>query len=180
MALNPKEMAILKAISAKLDSDTVMLLTFMYHTERQSGSNAIVNANGKSPIDRAKSQYRYEGRIAKIKDIEAEIAAAKADPTSPWLWPNLADWHISGKPASNRKDEANWLALKLKKAVDWPTAEKILNGWKKTTNDFKDSRKYDTTGYTADNGQNLDITLEALAALGPGHTFTKILTPKKA
>ena len=180
MALKPNEMAILKAVSVNLDPDTVMVLTLMYHTELQSGPTAIVNSKGKTPIDRSKSQYRYEGFIAKKADLEAKIADAKANPQDPWLWPNLKDFCIMGTPVSSRKDEAHWLNLKLKKAVDWPTAQKILDGWKKSTNDFKDSRKYDKTGYTTDTNQALDITLEALTALGPGHTFTKVLTPKKA
>lgn len=179
MAHKSNEMAILKAVSVKLDPDTVLLLTFMYHTERQTGSSVILNANGKAPIDRTKSQYRYEGRIAKIKDIEAEIADAKAHPTDPWLWPGLNGWQISGTPASNRKDEARWLALKLKKAVDWSTAQKIFAGWKKSSNDYKDSRKYDLVGYTLPDGKAFELTPEAIKVAGCT-TFSKICTSKKA
>ena len=60
MALKPNEMAILKAVSVNLDPDTVMVLTLMYHTELQSGPTAIVNAKGKTSIDRSKSQYRRQ------------------------------------------------------------------------------------------------------------------------
>lgn len=165
-------MAILKAVSVKIDADTVALLTFMYHTETKTGPDNI------EKTDRSKSQYRYEGRIAKIADLEAEMAKMKAAPTDPWKWPGLDAWRCSYDSDATNARGAKWIASKLKKAVDWPTGKKILDGWKASKNDYKDNRKYDQTGYTAD-GQPFDITLESLIKLGPGKTFSKPLTPKK-
>lgn len=178
MACRPNEMAILKALSAYIDNDNIMLLTLMYHTEPHSGPDTILAPNGKAPVNHTKSWYKYYGRIIKKADLDNMIADAKAHSTDEWFWPNEPDFAIAGHTKSSRADEANWLRLKAKKAVDWPTAEKILNGWKRASNDFKDSRKYPTTGYTTDTGKTLDLTLENLKALGPNHTFTKALTKK--
>ena len=180
MAYRPDEMAILKVVSAKVDDDTLMLLALMYHTEPQTGDNIVLNPNGKPPIDRSKSWYKFIGRTAKISDLNAEIAYAKDHPTETWSWPSFPGYVIAGKEPSRLSDAARWLSLKIKKAVDWPTAEKIFKGWKRSTDDYKDSRKYDTTGYTTDDGKSLDITLDNIKALGPGHTFTKTICTKKA
>ena len=171
MASAQDVMAVLKGMSAKITPDETMVLCLMYHVELDPS-----DPEGKRK-NHAKSQYRYEGRIVKNADLLKEIEAMKASPTAPWLWPGIPDWKISYDSEATSKRGAKWLSDRLKKALDWDTAKKVLDGWKRSSNDFKDARKYDQTGYTAD-GKPFDITLENLKALGSGKTFTKILQPK--
>lgn len=170
-------MAILKAVSCKLSNGNVMVLSFMYHTELDPADPA-----GKKK-DRSKSQYRYEGIIFTEADLQAKIAQMKADPDAPWRWPSLETWRTSYDNEPTSKRGAKWLEARLKKAVDWKTCEKLMAGWKPSKNDFKDSRKYDTTGYMVANGpstgQLVDLKEDVLIALDPGTTFSKILTPKR-
>lgn len=174
MACPPDGMAILKGISAKLGNGNIMILAFMDHVELDPADPA-----GKKK-DRSKSQYRYEGRIIAEADLQNEIASMKNDPAQPWRWPSLDTWRIGYDNEYTNARGSKWLASRAKKAVEWPTAEKILNGWKASTNDFKDSRKYETTGYTDPSGATLDITLEAMKSLPSGATFSKVLRPKRA
>lgn len=171
MASENDVMAVLKGVSAKISPDETMVLSFMYHTELDPS-----DPEGKKK-NRAKSQYRYEGRVVKNADLQKEIDAMRADPTAPWRWPGLDGWRISYDCEATNKRGAKWLADRLKKALDWETAKKVLDGWKRSSNDFKEGRKYDQTGYVAD-GKPFDITLDGLKLLGPGKTFTKVLQPK--
>ena len=166
-------MSILKGVSAKVNDDTLMILAFMYHVELDPS-----DPEGKRK-NRSKSQYRYEGRIVKVDTLKEEIQAMKANPDAPWRWPSLPDWRTSYDNEPNNKRGAKWLEARIKKAVDWPTFEKLLNGWKPSSNDYKDSRKYEVQGYTCNNSP-LDITLDSIKALAPNTTFTKVLTPKRA
>ena len=164
-------MAILKAVSIKIDADTIAILSFMYHTETDP-------LTGKT--NRAKSQYRYEGRIVKIADLQKEIEDMKAKPTDAWKWPTLEDWRCSYDCEATNARGAKWLESRIKKALDWPTAEKVLGGWKPAKNDIKESRKYDITDYVSDGNTPMSITLDALVTLGAGHTFNKVLKAKTA
>lgn len=167
-------MAILKGVSAKLDNGNIMVLAFMDHIELDPTDPA-----GKKK-DRTKSQYRYEGRIVKEADLKAEVASMAAAPTEAWRWPNLENWRIGYDNEYTNGRGSRWLSSRIKKAVDWATCEKILNGWKFSSNDFKDSRKYETTGYTASDGTAFDISATSINALPAGATFSKVLTPKKS
>ena len=173
MADKPNIMAILKAVSIKVDPDTIAILSFMYHTEVDP-----LDPAGKRK-DRSKSQYRFEGRKVKVSDLQAEIAKMKADPDAPWAWPNLPDWTASYDGEAKNSRGAKWLADRIKKAKDLDTGFKILNGWKASSNDYKNSRKYELTGYTLPDGKTLDLTPETLKALDCT-TFSKIYTSKKA
>lgn len=164
-------MAILKAVSVKLDADTIAILSFMYHTELDPSDPA-----GKKK-DRSKSQYRYEGRVVKIADLQNEISKMKAEPDAPWRWPTLETWRASYDNEATNKRGAKWLESRIKKALDPDIAFKVLNGWKPSKNDYKDNRKYDLLGYQTPDGNTIDITPETLPTLT---TFSKILTPKRA
>lgn len=170
---NTDIMAILKGISTKIDDETLMILTFMYHTEIDLTDPA------QKRVNRSKSQYRYEGRIVKIAALEKEIADLQTKPTDSWKWPSLDNWRISYDNEPTCARAAKWYKSRINKATNWETCEKILNGWKASTNNYKDTRKYDISGYTTSTGQTIDINLETLKTLAPGTTFSKILTPKK-
>ena len=167
-------MAILKAVSCKLSNGNIMVLSFMYHTELDPNDPA-----GKKK-DRSKSQYRYEGIVLTEADLQAKTTAMKADPDSPWRWPSLETWRASYDNEPTNKRGAKWLEARLKKAVDWKTCEKLLNGWKPAKDDYKDNRKYDIAGYTASDGSQIDLKEDVLLALKPGTTFSKVLAPKRA
>lgn len=164
-------MAILKGLSIKLDDENIVILTFMYHTEFDQTMQKK---------DRSKSQYRFEGRKLKIADLQTEINKMTENPTEYWRWPTLDQYKINYAGEITNRRGARWLTARLAKAVDWQTAEMLLNGYKISSKDYKDSRKYEITGYTDSNGNQFDITLDALVALEPGTTFSKILTPKRA
>lgn len=164
-------MAILKAVSVKIDPDTIAILSFMYHTELDPSDPA-----GKKK-DRSKSQYRYEGRVVKIADLQDEITKMKMEPDAPWRWPTLETWRASYDNEATNKRGAKWLESRIKKALDPDVAFKVLNGWKPSKDDYKDNRKYDLLGYQTPDGKTVDITPETLPTLT---TFSKILTPKRA
>lgn len=166
-------MAILKAVSMKVDPDTIAIVSFMYHTEVDP-----LDPVGKRK-DRSKSQYRFEGRKVKIADLQAEITQMKAAPDAPWAWPNLTGWTAAYDSEAKNSRGAKWLADRIKKAKDLDTGFKILNGWKASSNDYKNSRKYELQGYKLPDGTSFDLTPEALEAL-PCTTFSKVCTPKKA
>lgn len=173
MASEKDVMAILKGVIAKISPDESMVLCLMHHTELDPS-----DPEGKKK-NHAKSQYRFEGRVVKNTDFQKEIDAMRADPTAPWRWPGLDGWRISYDCEATNKRGAKWFTDRMKKKSysDWEMTKKILDGWKNSSNDFKESRKYDQTGYVAD-GKPFDITLDNLKLLGPGKTFTKVLQPK--
>ena len=140
------EMYILKAVSIKLADGIVFINTLQYHTEKG---------------DRSKSRYRWLGRICRVDDVNAKIAALRTDAQrlEPWKWPNDPSW--DGKiyyTDSDNLHQANWLRLKLMKTVDWETGVKSLNGWDKKSGDYNLNKKYDTESYTTEAGELVDIT----------------------
>lgn len=149
--MKPDEMSILKCVSMKLDDNTAMLVTLQYHVEK--------NDAGKN--DRAKSRYRYLVRINTIDAIKNAIADFKKDENknNKWMWPNDPSWDgcICTKDSINAV-AAEWLRMKLHKLVDFDTGIKLLNGWKKTKNEYNVKAKYDITGYTTEAGETIDLT----------------------
>lgn len=140
------EMQILKCVSMKLDDDTVAIVTYQYHTEKnpETGKN-----------DRSKSRYRWLTRVCKIADAKAAIQHMLQDDVrlTPWKWPDDPSW--DGKiftDDSTMKRGADWLAMKLKKMLPFDDAQKQLNGWQKNKNDYNKGAAYVLDGYTATNG----------------------------
>ena len=167
------EMEILRAASAKLDPETVFVMTYQYHTEKDPD-----DPNGKKKL-RAKSRYRMLGRIEKLQDLEAKMAELRRDENrlSPWKWPDDPSWDgkiLYAKDASSA-GRSNWIRLKINKALSWDNMLLLRQGCKKDTD--KKSRTfgqyvvmtpgaaYDTKGYTCSNGDVIDIDdKEALLA----------------
>ena len=167
------EMEILRAASAKLDPETVFVMTYQYHTEKDPD-----DPNGKKKL-RAKSRYRMLGRIEKLQDLEAKMAELRRDENrlSPWKWPDDPSWDgkiLYAKDASSA-GRSNWIRLKINKALSWDNMLLLMQGFKKDTK--KDSKTfgkyvvmtpgaaYDTKGYTCSNGDVIDIDdKEALLA----------------
>lgn len=168
MACDPNIMAILKGTSVKLDDDNILILAFMYHTEKG---------------DRSKSEYRYEGRIMKIADLKAEIAAYEADPTASWKWPNLDQWDIAYDRKSNNERAAKWFKARLSKALpDWDTFIRLCRDGIKVRQDgsekSSENAKYDLVEYVMDN-ERFDITTLEDALTRVGKNFSKKLILKR-
>ena len=132
-------MEILRAASAKLDPETVFVMTYQYHTEKDPD-----DPNGKKKL-RAKSRYRMLGRIEKLQDLEAKMAELRRDENrlSPWKWPDDPSWDgkiLYAKDASSA-GRSNWIRLKINKAVSWDNMLLLMQGVKKDTK--KDSRTFE-------------------------------------
>lgn len=139
------EMALLKAVSIKLNDETMFIVTLQYHTEKG---------------DRSKSRYRWLGRVCKTQDIAAKISEYKQNENklNPWLWPNDPSW--DGKILYTDSDcshAGSWLRSKMNKAVDWETGVKLLNGWDKKKNEYFTAKKYDTEEYNTEDGATISI-----------------------
>ena len=164
MAMKQDEMEILRAASAKLDPETIFVMTYQYHTEKDPD-----DPQGKKNL-RAKSRYRLLGRIERVQDLEAKMAELRRDENrlSPWKWPDDPSWDgkiLYAKDAS-AAGRSNWIRLKINKAVEWDTMLLLMQGFKKDTD--KSSRPFgqyvvrspgaadDTKGCTCSNGDVID------------------------
>jgi len=178
MACKPNEISILKAASAKLDADNMLILAVMYHTvskeEKRQG---------------AKSFYTIEGRIAKIDDLKAEIASMNADANKllPWKWPTKNalwpdDYFVSYDGNSNNARGSKWLQDRISKSLSWSAfIDLAKNGVKQTARGPKtsDSAKYDLEDYVTEGGLHFSIDYaENLLKLG-STTFSKRIILKR-
>lgn len=164
------EIEIMRAMSAYLDKDTILVLTYQYHTEKDPADPAGQRN------DRSKSRYRMLGRIMRKSDMEEAVYRLHKDENAmaPWIWPDDPGWKgkILYMYDSNQKAFSNWLRLKLKKAVDWESALKILRGYKKDSKakfakNTPESAKYvklnpnsayPTEGYSCSDGSTVSLT----------------------
>lgn len=163
MACKPNEMAVLKGTSVMLDADTILLLAFMYHTEKG---------------DRSKSEYRYEGRIMRLSDLQNEIKQMEDHASEMWKWPGLQDWNLAydGQMCAGRG--AKWLNCRISKAYkNWDDFMKLIRDGIKPTGKQTNSAKYDLDGYTLD-GNPFTITTAEDALKFVGKNFTKNLSAK--
>lgn len=174
--LKPNEYAMMKGMSIKLNDDTVFFIAHIYHS---------------TPKQRGNSDYRYEARIAKISDLEAEIKDMNTDAKclGPWLWPTAS---MANKAivygTGDAKYGAKWLAGRIKKALSPDVGFKRLNGFKPTKADpkeyeFKENWAYDLKGYTVnETNETIDITdaAQLLSLTGKSLTKTCTLKTKKA
>lgn len=164
--MRQEEFEIVRALSAKLDDQTLFVLSYQYHTEKDPG-----DPEGKRN-DRAKSRYRMLGRVMRIADMEALSKEMHQDANRmlPWKWPDDPSWDgviLYAKDASN-ECFSNWLRLKVKKAVPWETALQLFKGMKKDTEKgsptygqyvvFTPNAVYETEGYSCSDGSVVDIT----------------------
>lgn len=148
----PKDaFTILKAVSFKIDEETMCIATLQYHIER--------DAEGKTL--REKSRYRWLARVCKIADVKAEAEKLQLDENrlGKWIWPNDPSWNgtvMTNEPTNDRA--AAWLKCRLKKLTDWETGQKLLKGWKKAEQDFNLNAAYDTEDYVCEDGTKISLT----------------------
>lgn len=159
------EMEIIRALSVKLSEDTVFVLTYQYHTEKDPD-----DPSGKRNA-RAKSRYRMLGRVMKTEDAEKTVQTLHTDAyrTKPWKWPEDPSWDgeiLYMKDASN-EGRSNWLRLKLRKAVGKEEGLALMKGYKKDTDRTSDTfgkyvvftpnAVYDVKGYSCSDGSKVDV-----------------------
>ena len=160
------EMTILKALSIKLDDDNIMIVTLQYHVEKGN---------------RGASRYRYLGRVCRIEDLKKEIEELKKPENrlNGWKWPNDPSW--DGKICTNDSTNdraADWLKLKISKAIDWDLGQKVLQGWKTPTKKFPEGvynprAKYETEGYVCTDGTAVSLTDKETLLQKIGQNFAK-------
>lgn len=165
--LKPHEYALIKGTSIKLDADTVFIVAHIYHS---------------TPHQRGNSDYRYEARIAKISDVEAEIQSMMQDANrlNPWLWPSesMKDKAIVYGHGDSYSG-AKWLKSRIKKALPLDIGFKRLQGYKlldPKTQEFehKPSWSYETLGYTVDGTTDTVDILDVQTLLSlTGKSLTK-------
>lgn len=178
MACKPNEIAILKATSVKLDADNTMLLALMYHT---------ADKEAKAAGD--KSFYRYEGRVIKNTDLDAEIKNMKLDENKlkMWTWPTKNAWwkptYFLGYNLCNDNGAgAKWYGQRMKKALSWDAfIDLAKNGVKQTAKGPKtsDSAKYELTGYETEDGEKFDIDSAATMLKYVGKCFSHQIVMKR-
>lgn len=148
----PKDaFTILKAISFKIDEETMCIATLQYHIER--------DADGKTA--REKSRYRWLARVCKIEDVKAQVAFLCDDARrlEKWKWPDDPSWDgvVMTNDCTNDRASA-WLNCRLKKLVDWEMGQKLLKGWKKADQDYNLNASYDTENYICEDGSKISLT----------------------
>ena len=173
MSMKTDEIEILRAMSAKLDENTVFVMTYQYHTEKDP-----TDPSGRKTVKSA-SRYRMLGRVERLSDLETRMVDLRKDQArlSDWKWPDDPSW--DGKILYNKDTtnagRSNWIRLKINKAISWENAQALMKGFKKDTDrksrTFKQyvvrvpGQEYDTKGYTCSNGDLIDIDdREALLA----------------
>ena len=177
MACRLNEIAVSKCVSVKLSDDTVALVAHMYHTADRS----------QNPND--ESFYMYEGRVAKIADIEAEIAQMKSFDyrLKLWKWPDPTwptDWFMGYDGDNNQMKGQRFLKMKLKKMLKWEDYVLLVTKGIKTLGTGKKkaypSGKYETEGYTDQDGKTFSILDREALLARCGKCFTKKMPLKRA
>lgn len=147
--LKQNEVAISKCVSVELDKETVAIIGLMYHTANRK----------ENPDD--KSWYRYEGRIAKIADIRAEIEEMRKPENrmKDWKWPNRewpTEWFMGYDKSNDNMKGSKFLAMKLKKMLDWETyVRQVRDGVRVLANGCEKAytgAKYETDDFVSDSG----------------------------
>lgn len=171
--MKQNEFEILRAVSAYLDEDTVFVMSYQYHTEKDPD-----DPEGRRN-DRSKSRYRMIGFVDKVANVKAKIEELKKDANrlEDWKWTDDPSWdgNILYMYGANNASKANWLRLKLKKAISWENALRVFQGYKKDIRktDPETGRRnktfgqyivmcpnaiYPTDGYSCTDGSTVDIT----------------------
>lgn len=174
--MKQNEIEILRALSTKLDDETLFVITYQYHTTKDPS-----DPKGRKTL-RGESRYRMLGRVERISDLEAKMAELRRDQArlSPWRWPDDPSWDgeiLYSKDATNA-GRANWIRLKIAKAVPWESALAAMRGFRRDTDrkspTFRQyvvrapGSEYDVEGYRCTNGDvvNIDDREALLAHVG--------------
>lgn len=146
---NPTEISVMKGMTCKLTDDIVFTLAYLVHTEEKN---------------RAASEYYYLGRIDKVSDLmaEAEDIGSDAKKLQKWQWKNLPKYTSTVYDCDDTNARGSrWLKTKIKKAVDWDTFCKLLDGWKEVKKAYNDNAKYPIDDYEVSDGTKIANLKEA-------------------
>ena len=112
---------ILKSISVKLDDTYLMILSYMYHSNKQL----------------KESEYRFEIVIDTIDNFKSKISYYNSNVIDEWIWFN-SNLKVSYGNLSTNRLAGRWLNNSLKKALQWDDFQKEIsvewrnNGWVST------------------------------------------------
>lgn len=159
--MKPNEITVLKAVSTRLDSDTLLIMAYMYHSD---------------PSDRRASQYRTEARIVKESTLRDEIARLESDAkrTIPYRWPTIEKFDLLMDDSTTGAKAAAWHKMRIKKALEWPKFLKVLEGFRitagKLSKTANENAKWDVAEFRKQgdsSGRLFEMTdREGLLALG--------------
>ena len=173
MASKVDELQIFKGTSVKLDENTLFILAYAVHTETKPDP-----VTGCEKKNRAKSCYRYIGRVATVKEIQDEIVDALQDVNrlKDWTWPGVTDFkYVSYDGDNTRSRSARWLNSRLKKALPWDMFVKILDGYKPARKAYSSAARYVTDNYVCSDGSIVPDIKKARDVLlkSVGKTFSR-------
>ena len=112
---------ILKSISVKLDDTYLMILSYMYHSNKQL----------------KESEYRFEIVIDTIDNFKSKISYYNSNVIDEWIWFN-SNLKVSYGNLSTNRVAGRLLNNRLKKALQWDDFQKEIsvewrnNGWVST------------------------------------------------
>lgn len=113
------EYKLLKNISVKLDDTYLMILSYMYHSDKET----------------KKSEYRFEIVIDTISNFTEIKNTYINNPASKWYWFDNLDIQIIYNNLSTNRKAASWLDKRIKSALTWEEFQKQIskewrnNGW---------------------------------------------------
>lgn len=146
----PTEIELLKGFITKLDDDTVLTLAYLVHTEKGNRFN---------------SDYIYSFRVDKLADLEAEANEMdkNENKVNKWTWKGLPKYDavVYDKSDLNSRG-AKWLRTKIKKAVPFDEAIKMIDGWQSFKKAFNKNSTYKPGPYICE-----DIIIEDLRKADP-------------
>ena len=149
------EMEILKGVAIKVDDNHTMIVTMQYHTEKTDDGHR----NSK------KSMYRYFTKVFTNDQWQKKLDDMFKDENrlKKYKIPNdTSGYYLVCNKDSTNYNVASWFETKLKKTKSWEDGQKILRGFKnKTANHdefYNPKAVYEVSGYTAENGDIVDIT----------------------
>jgi hypothetical protein len=158
-------MEIMRSTSVELDPETVLVVTYQYHTEKDPD-----DPDGHRNL-RSASRYRTLGFVLKKDEIEKQIYERNLleNRLAPWKWPQDPSWQgeiLYMKDASNAAF-SNWLRLRMKKLLKWEDGLNVLRGYKKDTDRgsktfgkycvFTPNAVYDLEGYMTSSGETVRL-----------------------
>lgn len=135
------EMEIVKSVSADVGGGLILIAAYQYHTEKDPR-----DPEGRRNL-KEKSRYRVTA-VAMTKDewLKRADSLRERAKTSldPWKIPDDPSWDgkILYSFGNTIKDEERWLRTKLRKALPWEDALKVLAGYKKNLDAPRKSREY--------------------------------------
>lgn len=128
-----KTYRILKNISVKLDDTYMMILSYMYHSNKQQ----------------KESEYRFEAVIDTIDNFKSKLDYYKNHIIDDWVWFN-SDLKLSYNKGTTNRMAANWIAKRISGALDWETfLIEISKEWR--------DNGWVSTGYYNSTINNLDL-----------------------